>query len=186
MWHLWRLHPGNEHSHANPLPDDLQMVKFHGISISMLVYERVCTNGWLEKKQVVGRLVDQPWAIDIKSTREYSQMTVRTENCKWAWYQNIDRWFIPLFIGFQHVSTSQGHAGFRNHPRYQNKDVQCTIQPVFLWFYGCTIGWILRSWHCPETNPGLTHEGCLLSTRPYRPSQISSVENPVLSLSTAG
>ena len=24
----------------------------------------------------------------------------------------VDRWFIPLFIGFQHVSTIQGGAGF--------------------------------------------------------------------------
>ena len=30
----------------------------------------------------------------------------------------VDRWFIPLFIGFQHVSTIQGGAGFRNHPTY--------------------------------------------------------------------
>jgi hypothetical protein len=28
------------------------------------------------------------------------------------------RWFIPLFIGFQHVSSIQDGAGFRNHPQY--------------------------------------------------------------------
>ena len=30
----------------------------------------------------------------------------------------LDRSFIPVFIGFQNVSNIQGGAGFRNHPQY--------------------------------------------------------------------
>ena len=35
----------------------------------------------------------------------------------------VDRWFIPVFIGFQMGSTMQGDAGFRNHPQYEHHEV---------------------------------------------------------------